>query len=271
MTKTILLTGATDGIGFETAKRLVTDGHTLLIHGRSEQKLANTKDALHGINGDSVVESYRADLSNLADVEALAAAIAQTHASLDVVINNAGVFSVPKPTTQDGLDVRFVVNTIAPDLLTKRLLPLLSSTGRVVNLSSAAQASVDLDALAGNKALSANNAYAQSKLAITMWSVDLAASLGSEGPVVVAVNPASMLASKMVKDAYGVDGSDLGIGADILVRAALSDEFSQASGRYFDNDRRAFAQPHQDASDRAKNRALVTALEAVITRLGVEI
>ena len=81
-----------------------------------------------------------------------------------------------------------------------------------------------------------------------------------DGAVIVAVNPASLLASKMVKDAYGVEGSDLGIGADILVRAALSDEFANASGKYFDNDQQRFAKPHSDALDQAKNEKLVAAM-----------
>ena len=135
MTKTILLTGATDGIGLETAKRLAADGHRLLIHGRSDEKLAATKKLLQGIDGAGQLESFRADLSSITDVEALAAGIIKAHSTLDVLINNAGVFKVPNTRTKEGLDIRFVVNTLAPYLLTKRLLPLLPADGRVVNLS----------------------------------------------------------------------------------------------------------------------------------------
>lgn len=269
--KTILLTGATDGIGLETAKRLASEGHTLLIHGRSEEKLARTKSTLTSICGAGIVQTYCADLAKIAEVEVLAGRVAKNHSTIDVVINNAGVFGTSNPTTDDGFDVRFVVNTIAPYLLTKRLLPKLSATGRVVNLSSAAQSSVDLQALAGGRNLGDNPAYAQSKLAITMWSAHLAKELGGSGPVVVAVNPASLLASKMVKEAYGVDGNDLGVGADVLLRAALSDEFASATGRYFDNDLGQFSQPHPDALDAAKNERLVAAIEAVLNKLGVSI
>lgn len=267
MTKTILLTGATDGIGLETAKRLAGAGHTVLIHGRSDKKLTDVEKTLSSISGVGVIETYRADLSKIAEVEAFAKTIAEGHSTIDVVINNAGVFSTPNPVTADGFDVRFVVNTIAPYFLTKRLLPVLSSSSRVVNLSSAAQSPVNLDALAGKRQLSDNQAYAQSKLAITMWSFQLAQELGKEGPMIVAVNPASLLASKMVKEAYGVPGSDLGIGADILVRAALSDEFANASGLYFDNDRGEFSQPHPDALDAAKNEKLVAAIDEILIKL----
>jgi NAD(P)-dependent dehydrogenase (short-subunit alcohol dehydrogenase family) len=123
---------------------------------------------------------------------------------------------------------------------------------------------VNLGALNGKTQLDDNQAYAQSKLAITMWSFHLAHSLKSNGPAIVAVNPASFLGSKMVKEAYGVQGNDLQIGADILVRAALSDEFGQASGQYFDNDKGQFASPHPDALDANKNSQLVNAIEDVL-------
>ena len=85
--------------------------------------------------------------------------------------------------------------------------------------------------------------------------------------MVIAVNPASFLASKMVKDAYGVDGNDLRVGADILVRAALSDEFANASGRYFDNDQRRFAAPHPDALVAAKNEQVVQGIDATLAEM----
>lgn len=269
MTKTILITGSTDGIGLETAKMLAGMGHTLLIHGRSDAKLADAEMALSRISGAGSIKTYRADLSNLQDVEMLATAINEEHRKLDVLINNAGVFKIPNPLTADGHDLRFFVNTIAPYLLTKRLLPLMSPEGRVVNLSSAAQAAVSLEAIMGKARLNDSEAYAQSKLALTMWSFELARSLGDNGPAIIAVNPASFLASKMVKEAYGVQGNDLTVGADILVRAALSDEFEGASGRYFDNDRGQFAPPHPDALDPRKNERLVQTIEAVIDEISV--
>jgi len=127
MKKTILLTGATDGIGLETAKMLVPMGHTVLLHGRNPAKLEKVAETLAALPDGGSVESYVADLSNMADVEALAQAVTEKHTQLDVLINNAGVLKTSTPVTQEGLDVRFVVNTFAPYLLTQRLLPLMRS------------------------------------------------------------------------------------------------------------------------------------------------
>ena len=260
MSKTVLITGATDGIGLETARMLVAEGHHVLLHGRSKEKLDTAAEAVGADRG-----RYLADLSLLTEVDALADAVIADHARLDVLINNAGVFKVPQSTLSNGLDVRFVVNTLAPYRLTRRLLPAIPSDGRIINLSSAAQAPVSLDALRGDVHLSDLEAYSQSKLAITMWSRVLAEEL-SDGPVVVAVNPGSLLASKMVQQGFGVAGNDLAIGAKVLMRGALADEFADASGRYFDNDAGSFGSPHPDALDAAKSRAVVQVVESLLRR-----
>jgi len=258
MQKLILITGSTDGIGLEAAKRLSEKGHNILLHGRNPAKL---DAAIRMLGGDA--QGFIADLSKLADVEMLANSVAAKHKKLDVLINNAGVFKTPDPITPEGLDVRFVVNTLAPYALTKHLLALMDASGRIINVSSAAQAPVNLQAVAGQVRLSDMDAYAQSKLAITIWSRELAKKL-PDGPVVVAVNPGSMLASKMVKEGFGVAGNDLGIGADVLSRAALSDEFAGASGRYFDNDSGRFAEPHPDALDAQKSKPVMSVIEDVL-------
>jgi len=264
LSKTILVTGSTDGIGLETAKILVNQGHHVLLHGRGPEKLRRVELEL---SARGSVKSYVADLSDMRAVMSVAGTIKEEHRSIDVLINNAGVLQAPNAVTVDGLDVRFAVNTIAPYLITKALLPIIDANGRIINVSSAAQTPVDFEALTGSSgSLNAMGAYSQSKLAITMWSRALANSLGKNGPVIVAVNPGSMLGSKMVKEKFGVAGRDIRIGADILVRAALSDEFSGASGRYFDNDANRFANPPVDALDIEKCNQLVLKIEEFLRK-----
>lgn len=252
-TKTILITGATDGIGLLTATKLVKAGHKVLIHGRSADKLAAA------MAETGAAESYLADMSDMKAVEAMAAEVLSKHDHLDVLINNAGVYKTPNPRTADGLDLRFVVNTFAPWHLTQRLLPIMPEDGRVVSLSSAAQAPVDLAAMAGKGALDDFAAYAQSKLAITIWSQELAK---IHPQVFAAVNPGSLLASKMVKEGWGIAGNDLSIGANILIEAALGDSFANASGRYYDNDGAGFSAPHGAAADAGHVKAVMEVVAA---------
>ncbi|MBO9436329.1 SDR family NAD(P)-dependent oxidoreductase [Ruegeria sp. R13_0] len=262
MTKTILITGSTDGIGLLTAKKLAADGHKVLLHGRSASKL---ESAAAAVGGD--VETYAADLSDLSAVRKLAENVRAKHHKLDVLINNAGVLKAPQAVLENGQDIRFVVNTLAPYLLTELLLPIIPADGRVVNLSSAAQAPVNLKAMQGNVPLADIEAYAQSKLAITIWTREWSKSL-SNVPVMVAVNPGSLLASKMVKEGFGLAGNDMNIGADILIDAALGARFADASGAYFDNDSGAFADPHAAALDENHAADVMSTIKDLISQTG---
>lgn len=266
MKKTILVTGATDGIGLETAKALVIQGHNVIVHGRTPNKVESVVHQLMSLKGANSVDSIVADLSHLPTVENMAAEIIERFNTIDVLINNAGVYSSSIKNVEFGLDIRFVVNAISPYILTSRLLPQLLPTARIVNLSSAAQTSVDIGALKGTRVLSDGEAYAQSKLALTMWSHALGLSLKENGPMIVSVNPKSLLGSKMVKEAYGIAGGSLKHGADILVRAALSDEFALAHGQYYDNDIAQFALAHPDVYCDEKTAKLVENIEQLILK-----
>ena len=272
MVKTILITGSTDGIGLEAAKKLAEQGHRLLLHGRNPEKLQKVADALSSIGE---VESYIADLSDMEAVRSLAKQVSDRHQTLDVLMNNAGILKSPITRTKYGIDIRFVVNSFAPYLLTELLLPLLKNankgkgeTSRVINLSSAAQAPVNPHDMQGKGGdLSTMEAYSQSKLALTMWSFDLAESLGGDGPAIVALNPGSLIDTKMVQEGFGHAAKDLMVGADILFRAALSDEFARGSGKYFDNDSGQFANPHPDCLNPTTRTAVTQLIKSIVAGL----
>lgn len=262
MKKIILITGATDGIGLATAKMLAEENHELLIHGKSREKLEKVKKELLEINDKIKVDMYCADFANLEEVYKMAEEVISKNEKLDVLINNAGIFVVEddEVITKDGIDIRFSVNTVAPYILTSELLQILNEKSRVINLASAAQSEIEVEWLENKKTYSHSEAYAQSKLALIMWSIEMAKQ-NPNGPSVITINPKSFLGSKMVEKAYGKKGYDLNIGAKILCRAALSYEFKDASGKYFDNDEEDFKLPHAYALDESNRKELMENLK----------
>jgi len=221
MKKTILITGSTDGIGKLAAEKLAQDGHKILVHGR------------------------------LKNIDQLYVELNSKFAKIDVLINNAGVFLSKQAKAQNGLDLRFMVNYVAPYYITNQLMPLIkkSADPRIINLSSAAQETVSIEALLGEESISTQSAYAQSKLAITMWSFKL----GKENKelTVIPVNPGSLLNTKMVQEAYGKFWSSADKGANILQLLATKDKYKGLTDKYFDNDQGNplghFGRAHGDA------------------------
>lgn len=291
MTKTILITGSTDGIGKLAALKLAAAGHNVYLHGRDADKLASviveikavaTGTAIDNING------FVADFSDLTAVRKMALEVNKKLSKLDVLINNAGIYTTGSTTTKEGLDVRFVVNYLGPYVLTNALLPLLKtstntdasgdSRARIVNLSSAAQVPVNYKAFAGQVSLDDKDAYAQSKLALTMWSMDLAGAVAADSIDVIAVNPGSLLNTRMANDAYGQYWAPADKGANIITELAISDEFATDTGKYFDNDikdgahgevKGAFGQPHANALNKETIAELERQTQAVLQSLSL--
>ena len=154
--KTILITGSTDGIGKLVAIQLANEGHQIYMHGRNTQKLDAVIAEVKSTSNNEHVKGFLADFSDLESVKKMAGQINQELTNIDVLINNAGIFNSPVSSSKNGMDIRMVVNYLAPYLLTKTILPLLekSNFSRVINLSSAAQAPVSLSALKGHEQLS---------------------------------------------------------------------------------------------------------------------
>ncbi len=264
MKKTILITGSTNGIGKLAALRMANEGHALYIHGRNKEKVESSIAEIIAKTKNLNVSGFVADLSELDEVKRLSAAVSKDLSHIDVLINNAGVYNSSESMNSAGLDMRFVVNYLAPYLLTDLLLPLLegSSNPRIINLSSAAQSSVSIDALVGNERRSESDTYAQSKLAITMWSFYLAKQKPNIS--VLALNPGSLLNTRMVREAFGQSWSSPDKGASIIFDLAVSDFYEKMSGLYFDNDRGNFGKAHKDAYDHDLIKELINQTELLL-------
>jgi len=264
MKKTILITGSTDGIGKLAAIKLANDGHEVYLHGRNAEKLAKVIAEIKVETNNESVKGFTADFSDLNAVKQMAQQVNNELSKLDVLINNAGVLKSSTALNKDSLDLRFVVNYLAPYMLTNELIPLLNKgeAPRIINLSSAAQSSVSYEVLAGKTQRGASETYAQSKLALTMWSFDLAEKLSDIA--VIAVNPGSLLNTKMVREAYGKHWSSADKGRDVLCDLAVSEEYDGMTGKYFDNDRGGFGQAHPDAYNEAKIEKLINVTDEII-------
>lgn len=262
--KTILITGSTDGIGKLAAIRLAKDGHAIVLHGRNPQKLQSVIEEVKAASQNAQISGFTADFSDLAEVRTMAQKIQETHSSLDILINNAGVFKSPEPDNKDGLDLRIVVNYLAPYLLTQALLPILHKAEKpqIINLSSAAQAPVNAAVIQGTTKASENATYAQSKLALTMWSFYLAKQ--EPNMAVLALNPGSLLNTRMVKEAYGKFWSPADKGAKIIYDLAVGPAYQGQTGKYYDNDQGGFGWPHADADDEQKIADLIELTEKMI-------
>lgn len=264
--KTILITGSTDGIGKLAAIQLATEGHQIVLHGRNNEKLQHTISEVKELSNNENISGFIADLSDFSSIQKMIDGVKGQLSKIDVLINNAGVFKSPVQRTQENIDLRFAVNYLAPYVLTRGLIPILenSDAPRVINLSSAAQSTVSLDALAGNSSLSEQEAYAQSKLALTMWSFYLAKM--NQSLNVIALNPGSLLNTKMVQEAYGRYWSSADKGAAIIYDLAVSEKHNVNSGKYFDNDKGAFSNAHSDAYDQDKINLLIAETNKILNR-----
>ncbi|CAJ1939127.1 unnamed protein product [Cylindrotheca closterium] len=181
LARTILITGATDGIGQHTAKKLAADGNILLVHGRRPNVGADLVQDLK-TRGAKEVYYFNADLSDLDQVHVLAKEVSETTEAIDVLINNAGVFDPTPAHSVQGYDMTWAVNVMTPFLLTRKLLPLVANSKddcpRIITTSSISQSSSlpPLEELfeTNEIAKSGHRAYSDSKLGDLMFTVQLA-------------------------------------------------------------------------------------------------
>ena len=232
----ILITGATDGIGLETAQQLAKLGHELVLHGRSEAKAARARDAVLEQSPAVTIHAAHADLADLAEVVRMANSLNALLPRLDVLLNNAGVYMAERKASRDGFEMTLAVNHLAHFLLTALLLPLLkkSAEPRVVTVSSVAHMSgrIDFGNLNSERHFDGYAAYANSKLANALFAAELA----RREPWLTSnsLHP-GVIDTKLLHAGFDIEGDSVRSGAKTSVYLATSPEVKNLSGKYFDD------------------------------------
>ena len=223
-------------MGKLTALELAKQQAHVLVHGRNKEKLARVVEELKNTSGNKNIEGVTADFASLAEVRQLAKKVLAQYSSLDVLINNAGVGYTAPRYSKDGYELRFAVNYLAPFLLTYRLLPALkkAAPARIVNVSSAGQHPLDFDDLMLEKNFDPTRAYSQSKLALIMFTIDLAEQLKGQNITVNSLHPGTYLNTNMVRRAGITPRGEPESGAAAVVFLAVSESVAGViTGKYF--------------------------------------
>lgn len=233
--RTIVITGATDGLGKGLASELAPSGARLILHGRDPEKGEALVEELEP-KATGEIEFRLAHFRSLDEVRELADDV-QEEERIDVLVNNAGIGTAgPREESDDGYELTLQVNYLAPFLLTRRLLPRIKSTApsRIVNVSSAGQAPIDFDDVMLEEGYSGTQAYCQSKLALVMLTFDLAEELEGSGVTANCLHPGTYMPTNMVRSA-GIDPvTPLEDGVAATMRLIVSPEVEGINGHYFD-------------------------------------
>jgi NAD(P)-dependent dehydrogenase (short-subunit alcohol dehydrogenase family) len=258
---TVLVTGATDGLGKAVATELARLGAGVLVHGRDEGRGEQTLRQIRAETRSDKLVWYRADLASLRQVRDLAERVTAEHERLDVLVNNAGIGTTiagdrRRLESEDGYELRFAVNYLAPFLLTRLLEPPLVASGpaRIVNVSSARQAPIDFDDLMLERRYDGIQAYCQSKLALVMLTLDLAEELRGVGVTANCLHPGTYMPTKMVLESGARPSDSLETGVRSTLRLIADPGLDGVTGRYFDRLRESRA--HRQAYDSDARRRL---------------
>jgi NAD(P)-dependent dehydrogenase (short-subunit alcohol dehydrogenase family) len=273
--KTVLVTGATSGIGLEASVELAREGATVVLVGRDEKKTQTAKTEVMERGGSQMVETLLCDLSSQRQIRGLAAAYRARHDRLDILINNAGIASTTRVVTEDGLEQTFAVNHLAPFLLTNLLLDLVekSAPARIVNVASNGhrRGVIDFDNLQfENGGYWLVRAYCRSKLGNVLFTAELARRLAGTGVTVNCVHPGAVATpiwtrapwytwpAVAIGKLFMISPAE---GGSRIVYLATSDDVKDVSGAYFEDNRSVAA------SVRGRDSALARRLWEVSARL----
>ena len=237
MSKNVLITGATDGIGKQAAIDLAKMDYHVIVHGRAEESVNQTIKDIGEETGKDDLKGFSGDFESLSQVRELAQKINQSYDHLDILVNNAGIFQTEKQTTEDGFEKTFQVNYLSHYLFTRLLKSLLlkSDNARVVNVSSMVHATaIDFENLQGEQNFVGSKAYGISKLCNVLFTYKLARETEKENLTSNCLHP-GVISTKLLKQNYGDIGNAVQEGSDNIVYAATSEKLDGISGKYFVN------------------------------------
>jgi NAD(P)-dependent dehydrogenase (short-subunit alcohol dehydrogenase family) len=237
--QTILVTGSTDGLGRRVAEELAEQGARVIVHGRDPEK---TRSVAQEVGAERALV---ADFASLGEVRRLAGRVGR----LDALVNNAGIIEGERRTSADGHELTLAVNYLSHFLLTALLLDGLEEPARIVNVASIGQAPFDFDDPQYERDWNGYGAYARSKLAQITWTFELADRLRGREVTVNALHPATLMDTKMVREALGRPHSSVEEGVRATLRLIADPELDGVSGRFFNGLREGRANEQADDPD----------------------
>lgn len=279
---TIVITGATSGLGQLAAIRLAERGANLILPVRNPARASATQALITAAAPKARVELYTADLSLMADVRRVGDEIAGNHPRIDVLINNAGLHAFEPRTTPDGFPEMVAVNYFAPWLLTRSLLPSLAAapTGRVVTVGSEASrrhgtllVPDDLTATVPFTARGSSEHYGRSKLLDIMFALELARRLDGTGVTSNCLDPGFNVtglgrelpgAAALERVLTTLRIGDPARGAGLIVRLAVDPAFAARTGQYWTVRGPRAITPTAPADDLGRRRELWEATEQIL-------
>lgn len=244
--KTVLVTGATDGIGKQTALELAQRGASVLLHGRNADKGRKALEEIRERTDNKKLYFLCYDFASLKDVRAMAEDVRKRFEKLDVLINNAGVYMKNPALSEEGLEMTFAVNHLAHFLLSNLLKNLLlkSASSRVITVSSVTHQGgrLDFGNLRAEKDFDGYQAYADSKLANVLFAYAFARRLEGAGVTSNALHP-GVIGTKLLRAGFGPGGASVERGARTPVYLACSSEVEKVSGAYFEDGKQTRSAP----------------------------
>ncbi len=249
----ILITGATDGIGKETARQLARQGHSMVMVGRDNSK---SRSALSEVQAEAVsdVDLLTADFADMESVSLLAGRVKEAYPDLQVLINNAAVIRTERILTSDGFEETFAVNYLSHFLFTYKLLDLLrkNAQSRIVNVSSMVHesGSIDFENLQSQRSYNPSRAYAQSKVAMVLFTRELHNRYYPQGISSNSLHP-GVINTKLLHVLFS-GGASVKEGAQTSVYLAASPEVEAVSGKYFINKKPAYSRFLEESDNKAR-------------------